>query len=383
MISPLWLWPIWLVSILLLCLFGGSTALRALLVLLPLLLAASAAVSCLASRRISLRLSSRELAPKRRGVSAELSVKNDSPFPLMQLRCRMTLENRLTGEQFTRLVAVSLPPFSSRQVSLSIGSRHCGQILLSTGRVRAADFFGLISFPVAAKGRAITTVLPNTFPLRLLTGFLNLSLEESEEYDHARAGEDASEVHQIREYREGDALRQIHWKLTTKYDNLMIREPGRPIKRSLLLLFDLRRPAGSSPHPACFDAAAEAAVSLSQALLDEGIVHTVAWETGDGPIERRTVQNIDDLTMSLPGALSGHGERIPGTEQAGELFLAPEYSRIFAVCVGRPLSPPPGDQRTTVLCCTDRPKGKDDAPSDTLIWFHPKTYPDELGNLIV
>ena len=121
MISPLWLWPIWLVSILLLCLFGGSTALRALLVLLPLLLAASAAVSCLASRRISLRLSSRELAPKRRGVSAELSVKNDSPFPLMQLRCRMTLENRLTGEQFTRLVAVSLPPFSSRQVSLSIG----------------------------------------------------------------------------------------------------------------------------------------------------------------------------------------------------------------------------------------------------------------------
>lgn len=249
MISPLWLWPIWLVSILLLCLFGGSTALRALLVLLPLLLAASAAVSCLASRRISLRLSSRELAPKRRGVSAELSVKNDSPFPLMQLRCRMTLENRLTGEQFTRLVAVSLPPFSSRQVSLSIGSRHCGQILLSTGRVRAADFFGLISFPVAAKGRAITTVLPNTFPLRLLTGFLNLSLEESEEYDPARAGEDVSEVHQIREYREGDALRQIHWKLTTKYDNLMIREPGRPIKRSLLLLFDLRRPAGSSPHP--------------------------------------------------------------------------------------------------------------------------------------
>lgn len=87
MISPLWLWPIWLASILLLCLFGGSTALRALLVLLPLLLAASATVSCLASRRISLRLSSRELAPKRRGVSAELSVKNDSPFPLMQLRC--------------------------------------------------------------------------------------------------------------------------------------------------------------------------------------------------------------------------------------------------------------------------------------------------------
>ncbi len=383
MISPLWLWPFWILSLLLICLFGATSVLRALLVLIPLLLAASAAVSWLASRKITLRLTSRELAPKKRGVTAELSLRNDSPFPLLQLRCRLKLENRLTGELSERLVSVALPPFCSKKVFLSIGSRHCGQILLTTGRVRATDFFGLFSFPVAVKGRAITTVLPDTFALRLHTGFLNLALEESEEYDPVRAGEDVSEVHQIREYREGDALRQVHWKLTNKYDHLMIREPGRPIKRSLLLLFDLRRPTGESPHPACFDAAAEVAVSLSQALLDEGIVHTVAWETGEGPIERRTVQNIDDLTMSLPGALSGHGKRTPGAEQAEELMRSPEFSRILVVCVGKPLSPPEGDLRTTVLCCTDRPAGKEEEPGEALLYFHPKAYPEELGNLIV
>lgn len=381
MMSPLWIWPFWLASLLLLCLFGRSDLLPALLLLLPVLIAASAAVSFVASRNIALRLSSRELAPKKKGVAAELAVRNPSPFPLMQLRCTLSLENRLTGEQFTRTAAVSLPPFSSRQIALSVGSRHCGQILLSTAKVRAADLTGLLAFPVAARGRAITTVLPNTFPLRLLPGLHSLSLEESDEYDPSRAGEDVSETYQIREYREGDALRQVHWKLTTKYDNLMIREPGRPIKRSLLLLLDLRRPQGAAPQPACFDAAAEVAVSLSQALLDAGIVHTVAWETADGPIERRTVQNIDDLTMSLPGALSGHGERIPGAEQAQELLLSPEYSRIFAVCVGRPLSPPPGDLRTTVLCCTDRPDQQ--AGAESLLYFHPKTYPEEVGTLIV
>ena len=303
MISPLWLWPIWLASILLLCLFGGSTALRALLVLLPLLLAASAAVSCLASRRISLRLSSRELAPKRRGVSAELSVKNDSPFPLMQLRCRMTLENRLTGEQFTRLVAVSLPPFSSRQVSLSIGSRHCGQILLSTGRVRAADFFGLISFPVAAKGRAITTVLPNTFPLRLLTGFLNLSLEESEEYDPARAGEDVSEVHQIREYREGDALRQIHWKLTEKTGEVIVRQLGLPVNHSILLLMDNSVSAPCAPEDC--EALGELTASVSAALCSAGFAHQIAWfDREEDCIATAQAESDDTLTQALAELLA-------------------------------------------------------------------------------
>ncbi|PWM24626.1 MAG: hypothetical protein DBX44_03835 [Oscillospiraceae bacterium] len=382
MMSPLWIWPLWLISLLLLCLFGRSDLLTALLLLLPVLIAASAAVSFLASRRVGLRLTAREIAPKRKGVSAELAVRNPGPFPLMQLRCPLTLENRLTGERFTRMATVSLPPFSSRQIALSVGSAHCGQILLTTGRVRAADLTGLLAFPTRAQGRAITTVLPNTFPLRLLPGLHSLSFEESEEYDPSRAGEDVSETYQIREYREGDALRQVHWKLTTKYDNLMIREPGRPIKRSLLLLLDLRRPQGSHPPAACFDAAAEVAVSLSQALLDAGIVHTVAWETADGPIERRTVQNIDDLTMSLPGALSGHGERVPGAEQAAELLLSPEYSRIFAVCVGRPLSPPPGDLRTTVLCCVGR-AGEESEAGESLLYFHPRTYPEEVGTLIV
>lgn len=383
MISPLWLWPFWLVALVLICLFSGSALLRALFILLPLLLLVSAGVSFLASRRVTLRLTARELAPKRRSVTAELAIKNETPFSLMQLRCRMRLENRLTGEITEHPVAVSLPPFGSKKVSLSIGSRHCGQILLTTGRARAADLFGLISFPTTLRGRALTTVLPTTFPLRLHTGFLNLALEESEEYDPHRAGEDVSELYQIRDYHEGDSLRQVHWKLTSKYNNLMIREPGRPIKRSLLLLFDLRRPSGTAPHPSCFDAAAEVAVSLSQALLDEGIVHTVAWETEEGPIERRTVANIDDLTMSLPGALSGHGERVPGTEQGEALMHSPEFSRILAVCVGKPLSPPEGDFRTTVLCCVDRPTKADESPSDALFYFHPKTYPEELGNLIV
>ena len=47
---------------------------------------------------------------------------------------------------------------------------------------------------------------------------------ESFRYSGSRPGDDPGETFDIREYREGDSIRQIHWKLTGKMDRLIIRE---------------------------------------------------------------------------------------------------------------------------------------------------------------
>ena len=43
----------------------------------------------------------------------------------------------------------------------------------------------------------------------------------------------------------GDDLRRIHWKMTAKTDRLIVREPGLPLQRSLLVSAD----AGHAVHP--------------------------------------------------------------------------------------------------------------------------------------
>lgn len=43
-----------------------------------------------------------------------------------------------------------------------------------------------------------------------------------------RRGSDLTEPFRLREYAPGDSLRQIHWKLSSKLDRLVIREPGMP-----------------------------------------------------------------------------------------------------------------------------------------------------------
>lgn len=67
-----------------------------------------------------------------------------------------------------------------------------------------------------------------------------------------RRGSDLTEPFRLREYAPGDSLRQIHWKLSSKLDRLVIREPGMPAARTLLVFWD------RSGDAAARDAQAEA-----------------------------------------------------------------------------------------------------------------------------
>lgn len=84
--------------------------------------------------------------------------------------------------------------------------------------------------------------------------------EDCQEYAQDRRGLDRTEVYQIREYVPGDSLSQIHWKLTSKRETLLVREPACPVEQSLLFLVD--RTWGTL-EPSQADTLMEAAASIS------------------------------------------------------------------------------------------------------------------------
>ncbi len=49
-------------------------------------------------------------------------------------------------------------------------------------------------------------------------------------------GDDPGETYDIREYQPGDSIRQIHWKLSGKLDDIMIREKSFPVDDTVLIL---------------------------------------------------------------------------------------------------------------------------------------------------
>ena len=48
-----------------------------------------------------------------------------------------------------------------------------------------------------------------------------------------------SEEHELRPYREGDAINLIHWKLSSKYDEPIVREPQELVRKDIVLSVDL------------------------------------------------------------------------------------------------------------------------------------------------
>ena len=132
----------------------------------------------------------------------KLQIVNDSVLPVFLGKGSLHLENHFTGEQ------MELP------FSFSLKGR--GKKAIDSWR--SYDVFGLAGQKRKAGLSACTVVMPceQKEDFRFLTkeGFDM----ESFRYSGARPGDDPGETFDIREYQEGDSIRQIHWKLTGKLD---------------------------------------------------------------------------------------------------------------------------------------------------------------------
>lgn len=90
-------------------------------------------------------------------------------------------------------------------------------------------------------------------------------------------GEDVYETYDIREFREGDDIRQIHWKLTAKVDILLLREYLKTSESGVMIVLDLSREDKQYIKEE-LDSFLDKASSLSWEILRWGVSHYVTWE---------------------------------------------------------------------------------------------------------
>lgn len=377
------IWPVWLAAIVLMSVFGQTSTMRWLLMLLPFCFAASAAVTWLGSKKLLLSVKVKEGGAKEKGARGELRVENHSFLPIMQLRCTLLMHNLLTDEFTEQAISVPVVPNSKRKLNFRIKSQHCGQIVIVFKQVAAVDFFGITRYKLKVDQQAETIIMPDTFDMRVLPMMDSFCPEESDEYQPDRAGYDVSELYQIRDYVPGDSVRQIHWKLSGKYDQLMVKQAGQPLKHAMLLFLDFSAGKLTKTSPQCLDALAEVAVSLSQALLDAGIAHLVAWRQSNGELAHVSVQNVDDLTGAIPGILCAHEQGIPLSGQADNLFGNLRFSQVIWLCNVVPSLYFDTNAKMTVLCCADSSQTENSDDSEAVMFFTPKSYQRDMANLIL
>lgn len=170
-----------------------------------------------------------------------------------------------------RFVIPRMAPDAEHQVSYRVRSSVRGRHQLGPLGLRIKDPFEMTLRLAAVPGTGEVIVLPRLVDLS--GGALTGGLGNDGTIPHLIALHGEDDV-SVREYRDGDDLRHIHWPATARTGELMVRQEDRPATRRIVILLDDRASSGHEQRSAsAFEWAVTAAASIANLVIDGG-THT-------------------------------------------------------------------------------------------------------------
>lgn len=249
--------------------------------------------TAVAIKDVHIKLELPQTCSKGQNVEGCVCINALNAVPVLRGEVKVTSYNQLTMEKEETLI-VSGFTRETKMLSFSFESNHCGSVEIEAGSITVFDPFCLWSKTLKKSEISVITVLPDTFDLHLQLAHGNLPNQDSIEYAQGRTGDDLTEIFAIRGYQPGDSIRNIHWKLSGKYDDLMVKLASMPLENSMLLLLETDLHDDGEVQPEAFDALAEIYITLSQNLIDNEIRHKVCWY--DHSSERMLLFEVNEET---------------------------------------------------------------------------------------
>ncbi|WP_148614685.1 DUF58 domain-containing protein [Nocardioides rubriscoriae] len=172
-----------------------------------------------------------------------------------------------------------------RQVSYQIRSDVRGRFEIGPMTVRVGDAFGLVELGRAFRMTVPLVVTPRTVPLPAipLGGGWTGSGDNRPRAFAMGSAEDVT----VRDYRQGDDLRRVHWPSSARTGELMVRREEQPWQSRATILIDNRLTAHRGQGIASsLEAAVVAAASVAVHLAHRGFqvrLVTASGEDAGGP----------------------------------------------------------------------------------------------------
>ena len=259
-------------------------------VLLALLLLLGGIAVGWASRTLQLDT---ELRPRqvRRGEEAVLrvSVRHRGLLPVAPLRMALETDERLNESE--------LRP-RGETLEIPFAPRHVGYTRPGIRSVEVEDLLGLWRRQSAPAGEQESLLtLPLLFDMEALTYAPGDPGAEA----MARAGEDLSSPSDVRAYQTGDSMKKIHWKLSARKGELLVRRYDEQVLQDALVLMDCSAPpAWGHPEAAADvrDTLIETAASVMASAADTEHGVTLPLQ-GEHPVELNRGMGLDAICERL------------------------------------------------------------------------------------
>ena len=157
------------------------------------------------------------------GEDAEIWLLGSCGSPMPPFRGHIRVTSCFTGKQWRY------------EPERGFSTEHCGGYRAWVEKAKICDYLGIFSFRARNVREQTILVRPKEQPVSDLPDPQRLELSGWV----PKPGGGFSENHEHRLYRPGDHLNQLHWKLSAKVGDLILREPMEPVRGAVLLTIQL------------------------------------------------------------------------------------------------------------------------------------------------
>lgn len=211
-------------------------------------------------------------------VKVEIHIRNRGIFPITNGVLRYSIGYQVADKPLKKKIKFKARARGESVQSICLTGDYCGTVQLRVYRMTVRDYFYV--FPFIKKLNVICQqiIFPDIqeIPMEAVSAasFYN---DEYEEFYEEHPGNDPSEVFDIRNYREGDKLQRIHWKLSSKRDQIMVKEYSDPIVINSAIICDNALCCMKSERVEKWSELLEKTVQASYSLLMQEVIHYVYW----------------------------------------------------------------------------------------------------------
>ncbi|MCR5204772.1 MAG: DUF58 domain-containing protein [Lachnospiraceae bacterium] len=170
---------------------------------------------------------------------------NPTYYPFLKCSLTFSMNNLFFKADKDNLLNINVLPKKTDRVNISVRTSAIGMVVFEGKGMTVTGFMGMVSMKLPVSFNVQVPVFPEKKE--------NVDVAEipySEGYDEYTEpdlkGNLSSDIKEIREYRPGDRLARIHWKLTAKMEELQVKEMERTSVMSLVVVPELERSQISS-----------------------------------------------------------------------------------------------------------------------------------------
>lgn len=256
------------------------------------------------------------------------TIKNDSIFPVSAVTFEVEFQDMSDEGTIKRKIKTPVAAKEKRNIHTVVTTSHSALIECRIKKVRAYDAFGIIHFKIKnIKDKTKLLITPAIAEESYIQSNRNAYIIDSDKYSETQKGDDSSQVFEVRNYVPGDDIRRIHWRLSSKQDELIVKEYSKPIDEDCIVM--LESGIGSNDgekRKSAADGILSVFMRLALELLENEQSFLIYWySTRAKSMVSFEVKTFDDVAPIIEKFLSESYER----KNNITLYMSEEHQPMF------------------------------------------------------